>query len=658
MAYIKKNIEPLVHTKITDYGRRKMSETTLSQIKYFQVGDSEINYNHDVTQKRDGKSMGHTVLRAKDKENTIKYPIPPTTGDCNTFGVVKPMHREYEVEEEFHYGVTRQNEVNTPKFSVCLPKNVFNGTNQIVSQTDITCEYILVYFGEFENNELTTNELMVWYKVIDFNGIDTYTLDRNTPDFSYITDTSQKAYVFPYSTNENVDVVDFNIIRKKPLIGEKDVLGYDKSYGSNFSGLLVELGYSFSENENVCGDVNKFQILDVSEGTYISAVTFNHTDSFGNEIKTDVRDLDMVGLIHYSKLDNYYGTGEWWNIEDGDFQINLPSLIYGRDDSSAMGIQLVIEPKEYILFNDVDTTDIYINGDRFYYLKTNSDIIVGKVFVDKQIVVIEDQELLMALSYKSNRNFTLPEHKAIKQPVNIVPNNITNASTLLPVNSDVEVYVSYLLQNETDGIYFYPQSYVKKLTAEVDDDYDVAFSIGGELDFIDNEIEINKIYALVQRVEDGVLKSDQWRKIDVTNKLTTMTTSRIMTTDLVNLRIPISYDEFINSPFFYLHNDIGYPSVGEEENLLVGDEFMLFGDMRGTGGHTVFESNFQVKLTQGQFLKSLNPTWDDTKNLYISEVGLYDLDKKLVSISKISIPMERDLSNNGEEMVFAIKLDF
>jgi hypothetical protein len=34
--------------------------------------------------------------------------------------------------------------------------------------------------------------------------------------------------------------------------------------------------------------------------------------------------------------------------------------------------------------------------------------IVGKVFNDLKIFVIEDQELLFAMSYKSNRNWTLP----------------------------------------------------------------------------------------------------------------------------------------------------------------------------------------------------------------------------------------------------------
>lgn len=658
MAFIKKNIESLVHTKITDYGRKKMSETTLPQIKYFQVGDSEINYKRDIKIRRNDQTRNFNVLRAKDNDSVIKYPIPMEILGCDTFGLVKPAHRQFDVEDQVHYGVTRENEINIPEYAICLPKNILNGTNKLVSVTNITCEYILIYLGEYENNRLISPDLMLWYKIIDFDGTNTYTLDRNLPDFSYITDTGIQIYVLPYSPNENINVWDFNIIRKKPLIGENNALDLNMSYGADFSGIFNELGYNYTDNEDDCGNSNNFKILDVSENVYISELTFNHVDSFGNEIKTDVRDLDMLGVIHYSKVGNYYGTGEWWNVNNDDFMVNLPSVIFTKEDGTSMGLKLIADKKEYMLFNDPDMGGLDVYGNKFHYLTTLEGVFVGKIFVDKQIIIIEDQELLMSLSYKSNRNFTLPEHKLFKQPINIVANNITEESVLLPREGDVVVYMTYMFYNEMNKIYYYPQTFVKKLNTEVDDDYDIAFSLGNDLDLLDEQVVVNKVYALVQRVTDGQLKSNQWRMVDVTAKLNNMTTDRVLSENILNVRIPISYEDFINAPFFNLQNTIGYPSIGEEENLLTGDEFMLFGDIKLTGGHTTYESNFEVKITKGQFLKSLNPTWSEGQNLYISEVGLYDLNKKLVSISKISIPIERDLSNNGEETVFSIKLDF
>ena len=48
--------------------------------------------------------------------------------------------------------------------------------------------------------------------------------------------------------------------------------------------------------------------------------------------------------------------------------------------------------------------------------------IVGKVFNDLQIFVIEDQELLFAMSYKANRSWTLPEFTAALN-VSLCPNS-------------------------------------------------------------------------------------------------------------------------------------------------------------------------------------------------------------------------------------------
>jgi DNA-dependent RNA polymerase auxiliary subunit epsilon len=44
MGYIIKNTQGLIVTRLTDTGRKKLSEGNFN-IAYFQVGDSEVNYN-------------------------------------------------------------------------------------------------------------------------------------------------------------------------------------------------------------------------------------------------------------------------------------------------------------------------------------------------------------------------------------------------------------------------------------------------------------------------------------------------------------------------------------------------------------------------------------------------------------------------------------
>jgi len=75
-----------------------------------------------------------------------------------------------------------------------------------------------------------------------------------------------------------------------------------------------------------------------------------------------------------------------------------------------MGITLRAYGSPKLLTNS-DTGATSLNTE-YYDLADESDNIVGKVFTELKIFVIEDQELLFAMSYKSNRNWTLPNYYA------------------------------------------------------------------------------------------------------------------------------------------------------------------------------------------------------------------------------------------------------
>ena len=60
----------------------------------------------------------------------------------------------------------------------------------------------------------------------------------------------------------------------------------------------------------------------------------------------------------------------------------------------------------------------------YYDLADSNGFIVGKMFPDLKIFVIEDQELLFAMSYKSNRSWTLPNYTAITADIPDIPAGI------------------------------------------------------------------------------------------------------------------------------------------------------------------------------------------------------------------------------------------
>ena len=78
--------------------------------------------------------------------------------------------------------------------------------------------------------------------------------------------------------------------------------------------------------------------------------------------------------------------------------------MWHKNTGGTIGLKLITESVKKILPGlDVEYRDLM---DQF-------GNIVGKVFNDLHLFVIEDQELLFVMSYKSNRNWTLPEFKAL-----------------------------------------------------------------------------------------------------------------------------------------------------------------------------------------------------------------------------------------------------
>ncbi len=71
---------------------------------------------------------------------------------------------------------------------------------------------------------------------------------------------------------------------------------------------------------------------------------------------------------------------------------------------------------------------------------------VGKVFPDSHIVIIDDEEIVAALSYKSNRNFTLPAPQ-----VSLITPNVcdsTNTSEGILTGNGETMYITYQLEND------------------------------------------------------------------------------------------------------------------------------------------------------------------------------------------------------------------
>ena len=93
MGYIIKDTAALINTKLTDAGRKKISEGGFN-ISYFQVGDSEVCYDcisgadlsTGMVLDSEYNAQNLSPLPQKSKSN-VKYPLLVTDQSTNTYGI-------------------------------------------------------------------------------------------------------------------------------------------------------------------------------------------------------------------------------------------------------------------------------------------------------------------------------------------------------------------------------------------------------------------------------------------------------------------------------------------------------------------------------------------------------------------------------------------
>lgn len=110
-----------------------------------------------------------------------------------------------------------------------------------------------------------------------------------------------------------------------------------------------------------------------------------------------------LGVVHYTNTSpaNVYAEGFLLKTPI----LEIPTIMWHKSSNNSMGVTLVASGSSKLLTGDTKSLNI-----TYYDLCDASGIVVGKVFTDLKIFVIEDQELLFAMSYKSNRSWTLPNY--------------------------------------------------------------------------------------------------------------------------------------------------------------------------------------------------------------------------------------------------------
>ena len=728
MAYIIKNTSGLINTRLTDVGRRNLSQGTFN-IAYFQIGDSEVSYtavpNYNQTNNNilmpAFNAQNDTGSPQSNKQN-IKYPYYVQGATGNTYGIpfmdsnFQQVYNSAGVKGFFTTGATQ---IQTSS-AYTMTSNYRIDMSTMTGQTAVTITYDLnvcsptttgtpsindfvtiVLDGNGGCGDFGANQILT-YKIQDMNPSTgttgttfTITLDRALPTFGNLpTDINYaRLYVYPSGMTELYDY-----ITPEPY-WDIDTLNFESpcDVSNRENTLIWNMNIPWTESpaglrSNQYEDYTKFGSV-----TYIGTKEYlgynqasGQTDtsevfyynSFDEKIVVRPKDQKAIAIIHYTNQDIDHIYGEKFSTQPFDpqnptdgpglarhFKLSMPTLMWHKSTGTTIGQTFFIDPPGYNLCTPYyikSTKNIDMNdpGIRYYHLwDTNPDSNgnlnrIGKVFPDQEIIVVDDEEVIAALSYKSNRNFTLPAPKLSLLTPNICDTG--NNSVGLMSNPDQRFWVSYLFESQTgvtSSLHCNYYSVIQPNSSVTANTQNVAVRFGGEFGFLGTN-EFTGYTATSMKIICQLVTGDTrpsptgWKQIDVTSAMT-LSNGFITQSSLTGTTFQIGLDDYSNATLYDLGPILDLPENGETNKLNFGDEYYFYGNFETDISATIYEMKYLINLNRNQFTNSSNPTWTPATKPYITEIGLYDQNNDLIVISKLQSPELRQ----GIQQ-FVVKLDF
>ena len=734
MSYIIKNTSGLINTRLTDVGRRNISQGNLS-ISYFQIGDSEVSYsaatNYNIVNNNilmpAFNAQNDTGSPQSNKQN-IKYPYYVQGNSGGTYGIpfldnkIQPVYNSAGPKGFFVTGGTQGNWTAQTSSAYTVTSNYWVDITTLTGQTTLDIEldpafcaitsgtpsindYITIIFdgnggcGNFGTYPILT------YRIQDIDPVTgttattvfTLTLDRSLPNYSSIAISGNmaRALIYPSGMTQLYDTItpepywDLDTLNfESPCdVSKREntvIWNMNIPWSVNPAGVFSSQYESYSSYGSVTylGTKEYLGYQEPSGQTDTSRVYYYN--SFDEEVVVTPQEQKAIGIIHYTNqdIDNVYGEKfstipfDPQNPNDDTglarhFKLTLPTLMWHKSSGSSIGETFYIDPAGYDLCKPYyikSTKNIDMNdpGIRYFHLwDTNPDSNgnlnrVGKVFPDQEIVIIDDEEIIAAMSYKSNRNWTLTAPKLSL----ITPNTcVTGQNATGILTNDVErMWVTYRLDSTgfTNSLHCNYYSVVQgPSTGCTIESQNVAVRFGNEFPFLSegslSGYSANSFKILCQIVSGDTQPSPTaWREIDFTSEISGTSINGYLTVSgLTGSTFQITNSLYSSASTYNLANYIDIPENGYPEILNFGDEFYFYGNLETDITATIYEMRYLINLGRNQFTNTSNPTWTSGTTSYVTEIGLYDSNYDLIVVSKLQSP---ELRQGIQQYV--VKLDF
>lgn len=710
MSFLDSNNSEVLSVRITKKGRKSIAEGNFN-ISYFQVGDSEFDYNSPFTGLTGILGTpSQKVFTSFDRESGVKYPYKlDSTSGSTTFGIPidesstetlrNVMGAAGFISSHIPYNITESTGTTVECYTMAVNPNEINGGSTInVTNGNLyqNCDYITLVFNEFGGIDpnspvVTGNSNSLIFRVTGITDNTLY-LDRPTPNLDGIVTTDVQV-VCNKCENEYQDcqtTVNYqgqlnpwtlNVVwGDKPIGG--DVSAVDESLTGYTSNVYVStkelLGYTTSTAQTFTNSTG---------GTITTPTSFKN--SYDEEISIPSNEQRCIAIVHYSELgdstidtDRFFKYDDYISYNDSTvdtiatdndgieisdteyFEVYIPFIYYHRNTGTTLGAIFKMDSND----NYIKSTYNSIHELLFRYLVDEQGNKVGKIFPHNKTIVFDDQELVALLDYRSNRRYTLPSPKLLAIPSDDIPSN-----SLLSGTTGQTVWVTYMFEytgdTQLNGL---PCNYFNSIKiGNVDEcNLTAASNVGVRFntdsfnymqtsinDITDGYIA-NKFYILAQLVDTGDLpQSNSWRIIDFTIEAGGDGTILLDPTDLVDITFIINKTDYDSASIFDLEDYLGTGNYLGDTSWTTqpqfGDEQPFPGSIKVVRSSDIETMNFLINLPSTQFLTTQNPTYQNGTTKKITDITLLNDTKEVMVVAKLSTPITRVGSQ-----VFSLKLDF
>ena len=734
MSYIIKNTSGLINTRLTDVGRRNISQGNFS-ISYFQIGDSEVSYsaatNYNIVNNNilmpAFNAQNDTGSPQSNKQN-IKYPYYVQGNRGGTYGIpfldnkIQPVYNSAGPKGFFVTGGTQGNWTAQTSSAYTVTSNYWVDMTTLTGQTTVEIEldpafcaitsgtpsindYVTLIFdgnggcGDFGSYPILT------YRIQDIDPttgttattVFTLTLDRSLPDYSSIAVNGNmaRALIYPSGMTQLYDTITpapywqtdtLNFESPCDITNRENTVIWNMNipWSVNPAGLFSSQYESYNSYGSVSYLGTKEYLGYQTESAQTDTSLVYYYNSFDEQVVVTPKEQKAIGIIHYTNqdIDNVYGEKfstvpyDPQNPNDDiglarHFKLTLPTLMWHKSSGSSIGETFYIDPAGYDLckpyyIKSTENIDMNDPGIRYFHLwDTNPDSNgnlnrVGKVFPDQEIVIIDDEEIIAAMSYKANRNWTLTAPKLSL----ITPNTcITGQDATGILSNDTQrMWITYRLDSTgfTDSLHCNYYSLIQgPSTGCTIESQNVAVRFGNEFPFLSegalSGYSANSFKILCQIVSGNTQPSPTaWKEIDFTSEISGTSVNGYLTVSgLTGNTFQITNTLYSSASTYNLANYIDIPENGYPEILNFGDEYYFYGNLETDITATIYEMRYLINLGRNQFTNTSNPTWLSGTTSYVTEIGLYDSNYDLIVISKLQSP---ELRQGIQQYV--VKLDF